>query len=538
MPNPDAANVVTPPPIPDPNAPPTPPAGAAGMGGPQQPAPQQAPVQPQIDPQIAHTFKTGLAYNALQGPDTQNMSPTQRFFKGIINSAILGMGAPTRPGEGWANAGSGAAQARKGVQEQQAQAQAAQQQALNNQLAAKKEAREQAGFDTEQQVRKAQLAQANAETLRTNIMTQGDSFKLHQDIANADKDRISTFANAGVKPVYEDIPESQMQDIIKNAPGSSALDWRHTGVKTVLDANGNPSYEYTLSAYDPKASAPLSDATVKQWDEDGLFKYHPEYKEIAKPGKVLTVGQFTALDQQSQNLANQNLAKTKNTLEVDHLKAQINESNAAVRAHNATTANESLNATEKRQEIARKDEEDKAWDALSKVGNDPDKLTDAHERTVIARSVQPLMSETLTAIKAAAAENDTAEQAELWGKYNAYQKLASLSPAGSQQTESIPTGAQVAVNPTTGERIYSTDNGKTWVPISSKPASPLSTIRSDQTLVQLPGQKPFAIDTDQVKTMSASHPDLKVVGTGTAPVPEESTVGAGYGGTNGPATIR
>ena len=447
LPNPATSSVTspaasgmggTPPQAPSDNAQAPPPADMSLMGGPGTAPTVPGATYPHPISSAVHGWNalvgshqevnmTGNGPQAYQAPN----KPGQ-LFRSILAGAIMGAAAGTEPhqGGGWGAAALGAKAAQQGQQQQNQQQLAQAQQQWQNQLAAKKEQREQTGFDTEQQVRKAQLAQANAETLRANIMTQGSSFDLHQKIADADKDRISTFANAGVKPLYEDITESQMNDIIKNSPGATSLDWRHTGVKTVLDKDGNPNYEYTLSAYDPKASAPLSPATVKQWDEDGLFKYHPEYKDIAKPGKVLSVDQFTALDKQSQNYANQTLARTKNDLEVEKDKAQIDEAKAAVKAHNAAAFSETLNAQEKQKEISRRNEEDKAWDALSKAGNDPDKVTDAHMRTVLARSVQPLMQETLGAIKTAAAENDTAEQASLWGKYNAYQKLASLAPPG------------------------------------------------------------------------------------------------------------
>lgn len=314
------------------------PVGASGMGG---PSPQQAAQAATI----ARAAKTGLGFHALMGnhveyqqtPNGPVPVPTQnkpgQLFRSILAGAIMGGAAggsneQNNAGSGWAAAARGAGAARQGAQQQQQQAGQQAQQQWQNSLEAQKANRDQQGFDTEQQVRKAQIAQANAETLRTNIITQGDSLKVHQQVADADKDRISTFANAGVKPTFEDIPESQMQDIIKNSPGASALDWRHTGVKMGVDANGQPTYEYTLSAYDPKASAPLSDATVKQWKEDGLFKYHPEYVDVAKPGKTLTVGQFTALDKQAQNYSNQTLAKTSSDLTNKKIQSEIDKDNA------------------------------------------------------------------------------------------------------------------------------------------------------------------------------------------------------------------
>jgi hypothetical protein len=460
LPNPDASAVVTPPA--GPPAPQTQSPDTSGQQIAQQPVqsfntPAQSLPTPQ-QAQAAHHSKLGMMWNALMpehtvwGPNTNNPNgppvPTQvkdkpgQLFRSILAGAIMGGAAGQEahnqnPYGGFA--GGLMPGAKAGIQNQQAEAQKAQQQAQQqwqNQLTAKKEQREQTSFDTEQQVRKAQLLQANAETLRTNLLTQGSSFDLHQKVSDADKERISTFSNAGVKPVYEDIPESQMNDIIKNAPGSSALDWRHTGVKTVMDKDGNPSYEYTLSAYDPKTSAPLSPATVKQWDEDGLFKYHPEYKDVAKSGKVLSVDQFTALDRQAQNYSNQTLAKTKNDLDVEHVNAQIGEAKAAIAAHQATTRRENLSTSEMATEDARKNREENAWKHLSAAGNDPSKIS-AEDRVVIGRASAPVAASALAGIKTAAQEAQNgdadakAQLPELWKQYNALSRLASFSNEAS-----------------------------------------------------------------------------------------------------------
>ena len=534
IPNPAAANIISPPvylPA-DQNSDVS--QAPAGMGGPQTPAASGmggAPQQPQQTPQppspqaaqLARNVKTGLGFHALlgshveyqQGPNGPVPVPIQdkpgQLFRSILAGAIMGGAAgangPNPGGAGYAGFGRGAQAVQANQQEQQQNAQKQAQQQFENQQKAN-------AANTEDQVRKAQIAQANAETLRTNLMTQGASFELHQKVADADKDRISTFANAGVKPTFEDIPESQLQDIIKNSPGASTLDWRHTGVKTTIGPDGNPSYEYTLSAYDPRASAPLSAATVKQWGEDGLFKYHPEYKDIAKEGKTLSVDQFTALDKQAQNLSNQNLAKTKNDLEVNHLKAQIDEAKAATAAHWASTRNENLSANEKTQALKDKKEQDDAWDSLAKVGNDPDKLTDPHQRAVIARAVLPLMQETLTGIKTAASEaqggdkDAQAQLPDLWAKYNTYSKLASLAPQNQKPPVTV-----------------TTSDGK----VGQIPADKLDDFLKANPGATVAGKTPPAAPT-QAQPVTAHTPPAQVIQAGiqNAPPPTPNTAAVSF----------
>lgn len=514
----------------DPNTQAPPPISASQPQPPTQqaaPPPQAQPAAPQptaAQANLAHSAVVGHGFKALMssmgGTTTQYQQtpdgpvPVQQknsggdFFRSILAGAILGAGAGADKNDGSGAGYGGAARGINAVQannqqQQQMRAQQAQQQ-FQNKLTADKAQREAAGFDTEQQVRKAQIAQANAETLKTNLLTQGSSFELHQKVADADKDRISTYTQAGVKPVFEDIPESQMNDIMKNRPGASTLDWRHTGVKTVLDANGNPSYEYTLSAYDPQQPLPLSAGTIAQWKKDGLFKYHPEYEDIAKPGKSLTVGQFTALDRQAQSYYGQGLAQTKNDLETDHLKAQINEAKAATSEHFTQSALANLGIQEKKIALTEKKAADTAWEHLAAVGNDPDKLTDSHDKIALAKVAAPAMAETLSAIKDAQANTQDQDAQKslpgLWGRYNTLTKLASLA-AGVSTTAlpaGVPEGATIAKNPKTGEQVYSTDGGKTWTKVGEKPApTPTNQLPAGEGAAKMAGDIMHAVTPTQ-----------------------------------------
>lgn len=506
----------------------------ASVQTPDQPTQQMAP--PQVSPQMAHHAAVGGAWKALgnllegkstsyqqtpNGPvpvETQN-KPGQ-FFRNILAGALLGAGSGgDNAGSGWTAAGRGAAAAQQGQQQAQQRAQQQSQQQFQNQLTANKEKREQQAFTTEEQVRKAQLAMSNMELLRNQLLLQGTSWDLHNKMAEDDKSRSSSFSDAGVKPIYENIPENEMETYIKNNPGAGNLKWFHTGVDTVTmkDRDGKevPNYVSTFSAYDPKSEVPLSAETVKQWKDDGLFKYHPEYQDILKPGKTLNVAQFTSTNQTARNLANQDFAKNKDNLELDHLKAQIGEAKAAVKAHMATTAEAGLNISEKKQALADKKSTDDAWDALSKVGNDPDKLTDAHQRTLIARSVQPLMTETLNGIKAAAAEGDQAEQAQLWGKYNAYQKLASLAPPGSSSSPiSVSYNGQVGTfdSQEKADAFMNAHQGATLV--GGKPTDPLVSLSNDLALIKDSKGNTTPVAKNVVDGFLKTHPEFKLVGYG------------------------
>lgn len=470
----------------DPNTQAPPPISASQPQPPTQqaaPPPQAQPAAPQptaAQANLAHSAVVGHGFKALMssmgGTTTQYQQtpdgpvPVQQknsggdFFRSILAGAILGAGAGADKNDGSGAGYGGAARGINAVQannqqQQQDRAKQAQQQ-FQNKLTADKDAREATAADTENQVRKAQIAQANAETLRTHLLIQGSSYELHQKVADADKDRVKTYEDAGVQPVFDNVSESEMNDIFKNRPGASALDWRHTGVKTVIDKDGNPNYESTLSAFDPNQPMPLSKGTIDQWKKDGLFKYHPEYENIAVPGKTLTVGQFKSLDQQAKNFYGQGLAQTKNDLETDHLKAQINEAKAATSEHFTQSALANLGIQEKKIALTEKKAADTAWEHLAAVGNDPDKLTDSHDKIALAKVAAPAMAETLSAIKDAQANTQDQDAQKslpgLWGRYNTLTKLASLA-AGGQATSiqpvtfTNPQGQQVVA--TTQEEI-------------------------------------------------------------------------------------
>ena len=227
VPNPQAAQVIQPAPAPSPvNGQPAaapqqaaqPSASAQVLGGPPQPA-SIASLSPQ-DKKAAltgHGFHAvmqaleGKSDNWVQTPNGPVNQPIQnkpgQFFRSLLAGVLTGAAAGA--GHGWEGAGLGAEAANKQQQGIKNKAQEQAQQQFENQ-------QKTTAANTEEQLKRASIAQANAETLRTNIMTQGASYDLHQKIADADKARVSTFEEAGVKPVYKDITESQMNDYLKN----------------------------------------------------------------------------------------------------------------------------------------------------------------------------------------------------------------------------------------------------------------------------------------------------------------------------------
>ena len=320
---------------------------------PQQ-QPQPAPVAtqaPAVHPAVAKDALFGRAAKMLMGSSTsyqvdpqsgqtvttQTPNKPGAFFKNILNAAILGGAAAEEAhnknpymgfGGGAVSGGAGAIQdARQQdiLKRQQAQEQ------FNNQQKAAQEQREQQGFDTEQQVRKANIAMLNIQTLRLNKELQGADLDQHIKIAEADKELVKPFADAGVVPVAQNIPESETTQYFKDHPGSSTLVWAHTGVKMGSDANGQPTYESTMTAYDPKAPVTLTKDALGQMEKDGVMKRFPEYSAL-KPGQQISTTQYVSLLQTDKTVRADTQALQRADTDSQEARARINADNARAAA--------------------------------------------------------------------------------------------------------------------------------------------------------------------------------------------------------------
>jgi hypothetical protein len=324
---------------------------------PQQPMPQQPTLTPQMA-EIQHHALIGKVFSNILGNNTSyavgpdgQMQATQtpnkpgQFFKAVLAASLLGgeAGANGNPRQGFLGGlvRGGTAE----VQEQQRQdllKRAQAQQDFNNENTAAKEAREAKAFITQEQLRKAQIAQANAETYRSNVLTQGSDFDTHKKTADMGETHFADYKAAGLEPVFKDVSESEMKDTLAGRPGASTLDWEATGVKT----NPDGSHEYTYSAYDPKGQIPVSQATLDQWKKDGMDKFYPDLFKVLKPGANVDATQYIALKQKDAQLYNDNLLRTKNDLDTQKKQADIGNVKSETAEHYAQ-ANKARTETEK-----------------------------------------------------------------------------------------------------------------------------------------------------------------------------------------------
>ena len=368
--------------------------------------------------------------SGMMGDDNANLSPTQKLFKGIIGGAMIGManGAAHDPNPSFLRGvGNGVGGVMERRDQQAKDAQQRQQQELQNEMAKKKEQREEnadtrAGEShmTDQQMKGIQIRNANMETLRSNMLLQGQSYKMHQDIADADQARVS-----GMLPVEGLTDIAEGDDFTKAYAAHPEYDWRASGVKTIMQGDGPPEYRETYSAYNPGKMVKLTPKTLKQWETDGLFDVNPEFREYVKGKSEIPWESFNALDKDSQKSFNQNIAKNKESLGIQELLANVNHLKKE-------TWEADLRAKGLQRDDSEKDTLGKAFDYLNKNNGDTANMP-SDQRIVLAKYSNVLVKDKLDAIKQATIASQNGDQAaaqELPGLWADYHQSLQLSKLG------------------------------------------------------------------------------------------------------------
>lgn len=387
----------------------------------------------------------------LNGIQVQN-KPGQ-LFRSILAGAIMGGAAGEEahnqnPYGGFM--GGFAPGAKAGLQNQQQQGQQAKQDAQQqwqNQLTANKEQREQQSAATEEQVRKAQIAQANTETLRINQAMQGQSFDLHQKLAEAGKNQIKPYVDAGLEPVVAGLSETDHEQYIKDHPGASSLDWELTGTKLGADANGKPTYEGVYTAFDPKGKITVPKATYDQWSKDGVFDRFPEYGSILKDGKQLTSQQYVQVKQDADRVRADNLGRQIQDLNVKKIQGEISKDSAERSRYLTETSRIRQEISDdnlgKSQEVSF----NKALQELNKNNGNFDALSPS-SRVIIAESMQkmvPALTQTYSRVVADTSDPSSQQKAgELLTQIQSITSLGTRAMAGMGRSAQ---GSSTSANP-------------------------------------------------------------------------------------------
>lgn len=417
----------------------------------QPPAVQVAPEQPGAS-DTSHNDVFRQVAKALMGHETSysvdangNTMPMEsatrpgHFFRNVVTAALLGgaAGANGNPAQGFFGglARGGAAAVNDARQQDLLKRQQAEQDFQNNQrsqqmqMEKNRDQREQDAFATQETLRKAQVAQANAETYRLNMLTQGADYEQHQKLAEQGKQHFADFDAAGLSPIFKGVPEAEMQDLIQNRPGASTFDWEATGVKLGMGSDGKPTYQYTYSAYDPKGQVPVSAGTIAQWKRDGMDKYYPELFGILKPGKEIDATHYIELKRLDSKLFGDNLVRQKADQDTAEGKARINlqnaqAANAMAESYKARLEGEVIKEGKNQQQAT-----SLALSRLNDVNGDISKLA-PKDRVLIGESANRMLATMGSEVSALlhAGDADSLDQAHaIMGEMDSVRRLA-LSP--------------------------------------------------------------------------------------------------------------
>lgn len=327
--------------------------GAQPQGQPQQAqAPQAAPQASQGAPQGGQPPAASMAQN-LQDADTQHHSILGKAFRSIMGNDVTyqinpqtgkmeQQEVPQKPGQLWrgilaatilggataaknkapgfaqgAAEGGGAVVEKGEEKDQQKRAQAQQQ--FKDQLQTK-------SANTEEDLKRAQISMHNAQTLHENKIMQQQDYVFHKEIADSGKKTLQPFIDADPTLVkFQEIPETQMNDILKNNPSASNLLWEPTGTRIVLGQDGKPNVEATYSAVDPKGNVKITNDQIDQWKKSGVDQiYGKATWDVLKNDKELPANTYMAINQKAQELTNKQLITKKAKFDEEKETAQIN----------------------------------------------------------------------------------------------------------------------------------------------------------------------------------------------------------------------
>lgn len=312
----------------------TPPPNLSTPAAPPQLSPAQVMSQQLQAADTQHHSALGKAFRSIMGndvsyqinPQTGKMEQTEtpqkpgQFWRGIIAATVLGGATAAKnkaPGFIQGAAEGGEAVVDKSEQQDKLKRQQAQDQ-FKDQLAAR-------SANTEEDLKRAQIAMHNAHTLHENQIMQREDYSFHKDVADHGKKQLQPFIDADPTLVkFQDIPETQMTDLLKNNPDSQHLLWEPTGTRIVIGADGKPNVEATYSGVDPSGKVKITKDQIDVWKKAGIDQIYPkDWEDVLKPGKELTATQYMAVNQKSQELANKQLITKKEKMSEEEQQAKI-----------------------------------------------------------------------------------------------------------------------------------------------------------------------------------------------------------------------
>jgi hypothetical protein len=309
------------------------------------------------------------------GKTVEQDVPTKpgQIWRNIISGVILGGAAAQKSGAkdflGGAVQG-GAAEIQNKQNQDKAKQDAARADFKQN-LEARRANTEEKHATTQIDLMRAQIAMHNAQTLREIKNSQFEDYTHHEQMAANGKAQFSALEAAGVPYTFRDVPETEVNDILKSNPDATHLLWQPTGTKIVLDKDGNPQHINTLSAMkvDPNTQVNVTDANVKAWKAVGLDKvYGSDLWNHLTKDKQLDVQHYLTFTQQEKKMREDKYEKDKKDLDTQKEQSAIDFSKAQISHLKAETSKIYTEAKDK------KDAEE-AWRLFTTASGDVSKMT-------------------------------------------------------------------------------------------------------------------------------------------------------------------
>lgn len=351
----------------------TPPPNLSTPAAPPQLSPAQQMSQQLQAADTQHHSALGKAFRSIMGndvsyqinPQTGKMEQTEtpqkpgQFWRGIIAATVLGGATAAKnkaPGFIQGAAEGGEAVIDKAQQQDELKRKQAQDQ-FKDQLAARSANTEEDlkraqihNISVEEDLKRAQIAMHNAHTLHENQIMQREDYSFHKDVADHGKKQLQPFIDADPTLMkFQDIPETQMTDLLKNNPDSQHLLWEPTGTRIVIGADGKPNVEATYSGVDPKGNVKVTTDQIDQWKKAGLDQiYGKATWDVLTKDKELPANTYMAINQKAQELTNKQLIEKKNKFDEEKEQTLIAEAKARTKDLNAQATERLANAAEKK----------------------------------------------------------------------------------------------------------------------------------------------------------------------------------------------
>jgi hypothetical protein len=420
--------------------------------------------------------------------ETTVKAPPGRFFKNLLAGMLIGSAAGAertgQPGSGTLVAGLGRgvnAEAQR-LQFQDQQKREAAQQQFQNQMKAEQNQREKDDFKTEQDMKRANIALLNIQTLHQNFLMTQATFDDAEKMATAGKNSLQPYVEAGLPYVYTDKPESEMHELWQSNPMTQHYQWAVTGVKPII-TDGKPSYEKTYSAIDPEGKVKVTQGILDNFKRVKLNDFYPDVDTL-RVGQEIDAKQMMALQHIYQDVDNKQRKQKEDDL-------REGKESAEIMRDRAQAARDLQDVAKGKLETKQSQLYGEALNEYNQVGGDFSKLS-PKSQVILAESTVKLITSLTGVARAQIQEGDDEAAKET---YHTIGQLSSLIPKAFQQKTNdlaaLPKpqkqGQQISPENVQTYVDYEQSKNPNWTPTQIRQAARQDITNAGWTIPSIPG---------------------------------------------------